>query len=490
MQLSKFIEKLPVEIIWIILSYLDLQNLRKLAKINNLLPKNFQYALLNIIYSNLYVTIPDSSINKHHNASKDIHMSIEAKLRLLEKSHYYKVEGNELNEKIPKSCWQFIRSLSIGCQMDLHNRKRCTTNWKRFMEKRILFDILNKVRQCSLRLDCPYMMLSSIRLNKDSQYSLYLSQLSDFGSLNNISLIDNVWKMQIDMMSDKLVFDFLKVRFLKDLKILKINLPSRINVIDGDNLKSLTLIYLKVSADDSIVIKNFGSLNLPSLSDLHVFASLVNIIDSNLQNLKKVTIKSEKPFDANLVPILTTKTLILSISSPIRDIPASFSKFNKLTDLRVSPSNLLSFSNLCMLLTLKKIDLSKNMILSIPSDFSNLINLEDLNLSYNKIQHTENLPKSLMKLDLSCNNIRTVEYQDFSIMQNLKNIDLLRNKSLKNLQPLVGSINLEYLDVENTSFNSNLVLNDILTSCRNLRHLNIRNTEILKIKYSSLTVDL
>ena len=90
--------------------------------------------------------------------------------------------------------------------------------------------------------------------------------------------------------------------------------------------------------------------------------------------------------------------------------------------------------------TVLTLNLARNDIVKVPARaFSNLANLQSLNLCYNKIQTVESLAfeglESITNIDLSRNNIATIPARAFSNLANLQSLDLGYNK-IQTIEPL------------------------------------------------------
>jgi len=124
--------------------------------------------------------------------------------------------------------------------------------------------------------------------------------------------------------------------------------------------------------------KNF----LVSLETIRITYNFITEIDAsngNLQNLKSFIIGSGG-----------------SSSNPLKKLPESISKLQKLENLSAANAGLEQLpQTIGQILSLTDLDLRENLIEVLPESIVNLKNLETLNLSMNKISK---LPKSIKKL--------------------------------------------------------------------------------------------
>jgi Leucine-rich repeat (LRR) protein len=122
-----------------------------------------------------------------------------------------------------------------------------------------------------------------------------------------------------------------------------------------------------------------------------------------------------------------------------------------------------------MLYDIRFIDLWNNQITSINADYSCLWNLQELNLSYNKLSLIKNLDKLkfLSKLELHKNKITSADWlekltrltnlnlwynqiSDISALKTLKNLNTLelQQNQISDISPLSALVNLETLKLE------------------------------------------
>lgn len=135
-----------------------------------------------------------------------------------------------------------------------------------------------------------------------------------------------------------------------------------------------------------------------------------------------------------------TSIVRLNISDNFLTALPSMDNFKSLRFLDISSNNISDFSPLESMTTLRELDCSNNNLISL--DFSSkLLNLEILKASNNKIHsiHT-NLPMKLKSLDLSYNELSTLEFLQTYCPTEIEKIDVSHN--------LYDSIlNLKYISV-------------------------------------------
>jgi hypothetical protein len=113
--------------------------------------------------------------------------------------------------------------------------------------------------------------------------------------------------------------------------------------------------------------------------------------------------------------------------------------------------------------------------------FNLLINLEELNLSYNQLEDSVDFlifPSTLKKLNLS-NNIFTGEIKNISHLTNLKSLDISYNYFNFNFNKLSELQNLIYLDISHN--NINCEIENFHLGFEKLEYLNISNNKITGI---------
>ena len=129
---------------------------------------------------------------------------------------------------------------------------------------------------------------------------------------------------------------------------------------------------------------------------------------------------------------------------------------------------------------LKYLDLSFNEILIIGGEGLNMPHLITLDLSQNNISTVEVLdlgpdPK-LMSLNLSRNNISNLHDKSFSSLWNLKTIDLSQNTQIRNVQSLIFPQHVSYLDLH--SCGVKVIDECYLLHVRDLVYLDVSGNDI------------
>ena len=139
--------------------------------------------------------------------------------------------------------------------------------------------------------------------------------------------------------------------------------------------------------------------------------------------------------------------------------------FNALQELNASGNELQSiYDSMLKINTLEKLDLSNNNIRGI---YSNLFNLKELNLSNNNIESIEQFNFSnllnLENLDLSNNNIANYVDKYFNDIDHV-------------LEPLKSLTKLETINLDNNSISNTSILNEMQES--NLENVSLKNQKI------------
>ncbi|CAL5978913.1 Conserved_hypothetical protein [Hexamita inflata] len=153
----------------------------------------------------------------------------------------------------------------------------------------------------------------------------------------------------------------------------------------------------------------------------------------------------------------------------------SFDRFKQLKHLDIS-SSYIDISNLNFMLPKLRIQKLRNNQIKDIFTLSNLVNLEELDLSGNEdidIDPLQSL-KQLIKLQLSFCCLQSV--QQLSLLSTLVELDVSENKNI-NLLALQYLVKLKKLDISNTNTNNI----DVLQPLYYLEELNISNNEIADI---------
>lgn len=209
---------------------------------------------------------------------------------------------------------------------------------------------------------------------------------------------------------------------------------------------NITISYCKLSQK---LVMNNSFIHLPNLKVLHLGNNSLKYFDkdafANLLHLKMLNLSVnyiDNLHDQVFKSLHNLTNLTLSV--------------NKLTSL---PSNL--FLNLKML---ESLDLSKNKLMNfsaIVQSIRNLKMLKKLDLSFNRLTsltHSANLPKALVLIYLSYNNLKIMGCQN-NFLSNVRVLDLSYNNNLSSLHHLNLS-SLSYLHLEATNISIIELLNN------------------------------
>jgi internalin A len=120
-------------------------------------------------------------------------------------------------------------------------------------------------------------------------------------------------------------------------------------------------------------------------------------------------------------------------------------------DLSYNELTCISYDNFPI--CLEYLDLTHNMLETIPRYIGNLTNLKSLLLNFNKLHSLPILSnlKKLEVLEISNNNLRFITKGSFDFLHELKSLILNRNTLLKELPDLSDLISLQLLDISECS---------------------------------------
>eukprot|EP00261_Vitis_vinifera_P032198 XP_019073441.1 PREDICTED: TMV resistance protein N-like [Vitis vinifera] len=334
-----------------------------------------------------------------------------------------------------------LESLPLGFYAeDLVELDMCYSSLKRLWEGDLLLEKLNTIRvSCSQHLiEIPDITVSAPNLEKlilDGCSSL-LEVHPSIGKLNKLILLNlkNCKKLIcfpsiIDMKALE-ILNFSGCSGLKKFPNIQGNmenllelylastaieeLPSSIGHLTGlvlldlkwcKNLKSLPTSICKLKSLENLSLSGCSQLesfpevteNMDNLKELLLDGTPIEVLPSSIERLKGLV----------LLNLRKCKNL-LSLSNGISNgiglrLPSSFSSFRSLSNLDISDCKLIEGAipnGICSLISLKKLDLSRNNFLSIPAGISELTNLKDLRLAQcQSLTGIPELPPSVRDID-------------------------------------------------------------------------------------------
>ncbi|CAI8587045.1 unnamed protein product [Vicia faba] len=220
-------------------------------------------------------------------------------------------------------------------------------------------------------------------------------------------------------------------------------------------LQKLDLSHNKIGGDLPISLSNLHHLTSLSLSSNSFKGQIPNVFEAmtKLQHLSLYSNNLEAQIPSSLFNLNQLLTLDCSYNKLVGPLPIKIPGFQKLTYLNLD-NNLLNgtiSSSLLSLPYLTILSLSNNRLTGHISAISSY-SLQELYLCANKLQG--NIPKSIFKLSnlttlcLSSNNFSgALDFQHFSILQNLRSLSLSHNSQLS----LNIESNFSYIFVELTT---------------------------------------
>jgi len=177
---------------------------------------------------------------------------------------------------------------------------------------------------------------------------------------------------------------------------------------DSLNYDKYNILNIDASLDVELLpqIKKFTKVRRLFIRNMNEFIPEITKL-KNLYQLKIINSTFET-LPSNFGDLENLKEL--EIDANLKELPASFEKLQKLTDLYLNGNSFTSFpKEITKLMSLKSLILDENKIIEIHSDIQYMIGLEGLSLTSNKI---EKLPKemgklkSLILLDVSSNPLK------------------------------------------------------------------------------------
>jgi Leucine-rich repeat (LRR) protein len=287
--------------------------------------------------------------------------------------------------------------------------------------------------------------------------------------------------------------------FENTVERIKTNLPSNVSQTDvNDVIRSMKpYIFNKIVNK----LKKSPSNNRVSIIKIMKKRGLINNSD-----IKKLNIGDRGHYNINTTIITNNRNSVVILGKRYN--------INTTTRLNLFNKNLSSLpSEIGLLTNLEDLDLSLNKLTLLPSEFGfgRLTKLRDLNLSYNKLI---SLPESigeftkLEKLYLNFNKLTQLP-ESIDRLTNLKELNLSRNKltklpesfgrltkleelglaytNLSSLPNWIGRlINLEKLDLENNKLTS---LPESIGRLTNLEELNLRANKLISLPKSFKNLD-
>ncbi|KAL6327534.1 hypothetical protein AAG906_021625 [Vitis piasezkii] len=317
-----------------------------------------------------------------------------------------------------------LESLPLGFYAeDLVELDMCYSSLKRLWEGDLLLEKLNTIRvSCSQHLiEIPDITVSAPNLEKlilDGCSSL-LEVHPSIGKLNKLILLN--------LKNCKKLICFPSIIDMKALEILNFSGCSGLKKFPNiqGNMENLLELYLASTAIEELP-SSIGHLTGLVLLDLKWCKNLKSLstsicnfpeVTENMDNLKELLLDGT-PIKVLPLSIENLKGLVLlnlrkcknlvSLSNGISNgiglrLPSSFSSFRSLSNLDISDCKLIEGAipnGICSLISLKKLDLSRNNFLSIPAGISELTNLKDLRLGQcQSLTGIPELPPSVRDID-------------------------------------------------------------------------------------------
>ncbi len=331
------------------------------------------------------------------------------------------------------------------------------------------------------RLDLTYYSVNRIESNTLNQYKQLkhlLIRISDLNHLiGNFSFVNlsniNMQELALKYFSDQDTFDFYLICSLKNLKSLKI-----INEYQGSSNKTRTAnvenILLNSNMNEAAVNQNLIKLEALIINDRLVDCLKLNFsLINSFKNLKKLSMYNTDRFysfvehNINITSLVNHKMFLNNLNN-LEELLIQYAKiyslnrdnflvnFPQLKRLSMCLNELETLESYAFsdLENLQELDLSFNSIKQLGNNlFSNLSNLKTLKIFNNKINLIEPYSfkglKNLSKLDLGINEVEISKNAPyFEHLSNLKSLCLNKN-SIENLEPGVfdSLVSLEELDL-------------------------------------------
>ncbi|CAG5135146.1 unnamed protein product [Candidula unifasciata] len=198
--------------------------------------------------------------------------------------------------------------------------------------------------------------------------------------------------------------------------------------------RAISLAYCRLSSIEDGALASIPNLNHVDLSgnsglSLASIGALVKSLES--KGLERLSIA------------FMNLTTIDALFSDTTELPLKFLNlsFNYITDL---PAGLFANAK-----NIRVLDLSGNLISAITDGFSDLVHLEALNISSNRLESFQGQPvthlSNLQTVDVSSNRLRDSSRVDFSSLEHLKHLNA-RNNYLNAANLPTGTSNLQHLD--------------------------------------------
>ncbi|CAH1098960.1 unnamed protein product [Psylliodes chrysocephalus] len=305
---------------------------------------------------------------------------------------------------------------------------------------------------------------------------------------NKISFIDseafkNLNSLRILQLSNNLIENIEEYTF-SNLKLFLLDLSNnRLKHLKTNTFVNLDVYNLNLQGNDIKYIKS------------KAFHNVYNLAILNLSNIGLTSLENDVFYDMNNLKIIDLSNNHLTIldnntfrNIPLEQLDLSYNKLEEITT---------TFQNLTNLLILK---ISNNQLAILDNNTFRNLPLEQLDLSYNKLEEIrttafQNLP-NLRILNISNCNINKLKPLAFLSIKNLESIDL-RNNNLTGIQPNVfKKINVQnmYLNglsqpvhLDKTVVITNLILqfNGVFEK-RTISNINLKNIHLVNSQIDSM----
>ncbi|KAL7718057.1 Leucine-rich repeat containing protein [Entamoeba marina] len=243
------------------------------------------------------------------------------------------------------------------------------------------------------------------------------------------------------------------------------------------NIQFTALTFLDISQNDLV---EFPSLQCPNLKILNISYNNITVLPESITKLSLIRNFDVSNNNITSLPkpisLLTCLTFLNLKGNPITTAPPNFS-IMKIKKLNVSNTKTFVFEPLTSLRELVYSDVHSDVLFD---DFSVLSNLEKLDLSNNMFKSINNIPKTLNILDVSHNELTTLE-----ISEKLVIADFSRNQ-INNLPAHLAMTKLEFLSL---AFNKLSTIDVDFQMLGSLSHLDLSFNRLstLSSSLSSLT---